>query len=200
MRSGRDLALHVLDPAFEEGGDRQPGWLDGSAALQFCEQPSNLYLRLALRASESMPAPLAFPSLRITHVDDDGPMAGGTLADMAFHSSLHHLRRKAYTWDCRAISLSNFSFIAWPNDSVIPNCASLSFSSLDKFSIVGSRAKDSSSLWIISVFIERLFRAATRSSRRRRASENLSFSCTSSVGLRAIGPLPRITRDNIARA
>src|SRR5262249_8903790 len=85
MRSGRDLALHVLDPAFEEGGDRQPGWLDGSAALQFCEQPSNLYLRLALRASESMPAPLAFPRLRITHVDDDGPMAGGTLADMASH-------------------------------------------------------------------------------------------------------------------
>src|SRR5262249_37798191 len=199
MRSGRDLALHVLDPAFEEGGDRQPGWLDGSAALQFCEQPSNLYLRLALRASEAMPAPLAFPSLRITHVDDDGPMAGGTLADMAFHSSLHHLRS---IWDCRAISLSNFSLVAvslWPNVSVIPNCASLSFSSLNKFSIVGSRARDSSSLWIISVFIERLFRAATRSSRRRRASENLSFSCTSSVGLRAIGPLPRTTRDNIAR-
>src|SRR5262249_17642480 len=108
---------------------------DGStAALQFCEQPSNLYLRLALRASEAMPAPLASPSLRITHVDDDGPMAGGTLADMALHSSLHQLRaNRANASVCRSISLSNFSFIAvsfTPNDSVIPNCASLSFSSL----------------------------------------------------------------------
>src|SRR5262245_65926078 len=85
MGWGRDVARHVLDPAVEEGGDRQPGWLDGSAALQFCEQPSNLYLRLALRASEAMPAALALPSLRITHVDDDGPMAGRALADMALH-------------------------------------------------------------------------------------------------------------------
>src|SRR5262249_6492260 len=81
----RHLGLDVGEPLFKEARHRQPGWLDGSAALHFCEQPSNLYLRLALRASEAMPAPLASPSLRITHVDDDGPMAGGTLADMTLH-------------------------------------------------------------------------------------------------------------------
>src|SRR5262245_32068789 len=202
VRAWGYLSLHVLDPPLEEAGDGLPLGLDVSAALHLGDQPRAFLLGLPLGALERVPAALALSGLRIANVDDDGPMAGGTLADMAFHSSLHHLRRKAYIWDCRAISLSNFSLVAvslWPNVSVIPNCASLSFSSLNKFSIVGSRARDSSSLWIISVFIERLFRAATRSSRRRRASENLSFSCTSSVGLRAIGPLPRTTRDNIAR-
>src|SRR5215813_10059968 len=82
----RHLGLDVGEPLFKEARHRQPGRLDGGAPLQFCEQPSSLHLRLPLRASEAMPAPLALTGYRIADVDDDGPMAGRAFADVAFHS------------------------------------------------------------------------------------------------------------------
>src|SRR5262249_18845736 len=84
MRPGRYLPLHVLDPALEESGDRHAGG-DVGAVLQIGDQAGSLYLRLALRASEAVPAPLALTGLRIARVDDDGPVTGGAFADVALH-------------------------------------------------------------------------------------------------------------------
>jgi hypothetical protein len=66
----------VLDPAFEEGGDRYAGRFNGGAGLKLGNQAGFLDLRLALGALEGIPALLASAAGRIGHVDDDGPVAG----------------------------------------------------------------------------------------------------------------------------
>src|SRR6516225_6266073 len=73
--TGAILAPACAEPAIEEGGDSQPGRLDGGARLQLRKQPGTLDLRLALAAGETMPAALARAGPRIAYVDDDGPMS-----------------------------------------------------------------------------------------------------------------------------
>jgi hypothetical protein len=70
------LAFHVLDPALEESRDRHSGRVNAGAVLRLGQEPSALDLRLALRASERMPAALPLAGLRIAHVDDYRPLAG----------------------------------------------------------------------------------------------------------------------------
>src|SRR5215475_3812577 len=65
-------------------GNRDPGWIDGPTALQFHDQASTLDLRFLLGALERMPAALALAGT-VLHVDDDGPVTGRPLADMAPH-------------------------------------------------------------------------------------------------------------------
>src|SRR5262249_7954791 len=77
VRPGRHLALHVLDPALKENRDGHPRRIDAGAVLQFRDQARGLYLRLSLRARKAMPAAPTLAGLRISHVDDDGPVAWG---------------------------------------------------------------------------------------------------------------------------
>src|SRR5262249_12397889 len=85
MRPGRDLPLHVLDPALEEGSDRHAGGINMGAVLALGQQPGALDLGLPLGAGKGMPAALALAGLRIAHVNNDGPMSGRPLAEMPLH-------------------------------------------------------------------------------------------------------------------
>src|SRR5262249_25736443 len=86
VRAWRYLSLHVLDPPLEEAGDGLPLGLDVSAALHLGDQPRAFLVGLPLGALAGMPFTLALAAVWISHVDDDGPMTGRPLADMAFHS------------------------------------------------------------------------------------------------------------------
>src|SRR5262245_26366626 len=81
---GKPISLEPI----EELPDRDPARLDRATVLQFGDQPRALDLGLALGAGEAMPAPLPLGGLRIAPVDDNGPMTGRTLADVAFHFDL----------------------------------------------------------------------------------------------------------------
>src|SRR6516164_8470166 len=85
VRAWRYLSLHVLDPPLEESGDGLPLGLDVSAALHLGDQPRAFLLGLPLSTDKRVPAALALTGCRIAHVDNDGPMAGRPLADMALH-------------------------------------------------------------------------------------------------------------------
>src|SRR5262245_53842214 len=85
VRAWGYLSLHVLDPLLEEAGDGLPLGLDVSAALHLGDQPRAFLVGLPLGALERVPAPLALISHRIAHFEDDGPMTGRPLADVAFH-------------------------------------------------------------------------------------------------------------------
>ena len=82
---GSHLSPHVIQPAREEGADCLPGWIDRAAALQFGDQTRSRDLRLPLRSGEGMPTASALAGLRITDIEDDGPMAGRAFAQMSFH-------------------------------------------------------------------------------------------------------------------
>src|SRR5262249_12536272 len=81
-RSGRDLSVHVLEPALEEGGDRHAGGIDRGAGLQLGDEAGALGLRLARGADEAVPAALALAG-GVLRVDDDRPMSRRTLPGMA---------------------------------------------------------------------------------------------------------------------
>src|SRR5262245_20545580 len=83
--AGLDRNPVLLEPVHELR-DRDPARIDGPAGLQLGDQLGAPDLRLALGALERVPAPLALP-LCIAHVDHDGPAAGASLADMAFHGT-----------------------------------------------------------------------------------------------------------------
>src|SRR5215831_9071427 len=90
MRPGRDLSLHVLDPAFEEGRDGHARGVDVGAVLQLGDQAGGLDLRLSLGARKGMPTAFAIAGLRIARVNHDGPVTGRAFAKMPphFESSL----------------------------------------------------------------------------------------------------------------
>jgi hypothetical protein len=79
--------LHVLDPALKEGRDRHAGGIDTGAVLKLRNQARAFDLCLTLRSLETVPTALALAGGRIAHVGHDGPMAGRTFADVAFHLS-----------------------------------------------------------------------------------------------------------------
>jgi hypothetical protein len=83
---GKPISLESI----EELPNRDPARLDRTTVLQFGDQPRAFDRRLPLRSLEAVPAALALAGLRITHVDDDGPVAGRPLAKMPphFESSL----------------------------------------------------------------------------------------------------------------
>jgi hypothetical protein len=70
----------MLDPAFEESGERHTRRLDMGALIQFGDQTGAFDLGLPLGALEGIPALLASAAGRIGYVDHDGPMTGRTLA------------------------------------------------------------------------------------------------------------------------
>src|SRR5262245_31426819 len=145
MRPGRDLPLHVLDPALEEGGDRHAGRVDVGAVLDLGQQPGALNLRLALGAREGMPTAFALSGLCITHIDDDGPTTGRPLPNMALHLFSPLAFSKASS---RAIILSNFSFTASLTARAAISPSNISGTAVPDLS-------DHSSLSIISAFMER---------------------------------------------
>src|SRR5262249_46776373 len=73
----------ALEP-IQEFGQCDPRRIDGRPRLDLSDQPSAFDLCLAFRPPERMPTALA-PGLRIARVNDDGPMTGRPLADVAFH-------------------------------------------------------------------------------------------------------------------
>src|SRR5262249_14878669 len=79
---GKPISLEPI----EELPDRDPARLDRTTVLQFGDQPRAFDLRLPLRSLEAVPAAFAFAGLRITHVNDDGPVAGRPLSNGPFIS------------------------------------------------------------------------------------------------------------------
>src|SRR5262249_48876911 len=78
----------------QERIDRDSRWIDRIAVLRLGDQPGALDLRLSLRASEAMPAALAL-ALCVVSVNDDGPAAGRTFADVTFHGLSPDLQANA---------------------------------------------------------------------------------------------------------
>src|SRR6516225_12157344 len=70
--------------AVQELGNADSRRIDRIAALQFGDQLGTGDLRLALRALERVPAAFTL-ALRVMSVNDDGPAARRTLANVAFH-------------------------------------------------------------------------------------------------------------------
>src|SRR5262249_41798219 len=87
-------------------------------------------LCLALRSLERMPALLALAAGRIAHVDDDGPMAGRSFADMSLHFLLPSSLGLAILYPARSSSWrarSSAALVSGDSDSAL---ASSSFRAL----------------------------------------------------------------------
>src|SRR5262245_36653466 len=85
--SGGDVArrLPLVDPPAHELGHRDLGALDVAAPAQIGDQFGLLNLSLTLGALDRMPLAFTPASLRIARFEDDGPVAGRALADVALH-------------------------------------------------------------------------------------------------------------------
>src|SRR5262249_11586499 len=77
--------LPLVDARAHEIGYRGLARFDVVAFASSGDQLGAFDLCLALRAGEAVPFPPAFPGLWIAHVDDDGPVTGRALADVALH-------------------------------------------------------------------------------------------------------------------
>src|SRR5262249_37029713 len=77
--------LPLVDARAHEIDHRGLARFDVVAFASSGDQLGTFDLCLALRAGEAMPFAPALPGLRIAHVDDDGPMTGRALADVALH-------------------------------------------------------------------------------------------------------------------
>src|SRR5512133_3838338 len=73
-----------LEPV-EKFRERDSARIDRPTLLHLRDQSGTFDLCLPLRSLEGMPAALTLTSLWIARVEDDGPMTGASLADMAFH-------------------------------------------------------------------------------------------------------------------
>jgi hypothetical protein len=80
----------VIQPSVHEGGDRDLSGLDVGAGVHLGGETGALLLRLALAAGEAVPLSHPLARLWIGHIEDDGPSAGRTLADMALHGLPTH--------------------------------------------------------------------------------------------------------------
>src|SRR5256885_17117805 len=84
MRARRDVRLDMLEPTFKECCERHLRRFDISPTLHFGDQSGALAVGFALRTFEAVPFAAALAG-RVFHVEDDGPVAWRSFADMALH-------------------------------------------------------------------------------------------------------------------
>src|SRR5262249_6827701 len=130
-------------------------------------------LRLALRALKSVPLAPALAGLRITHVDDDGPVTGRPFAKMPPH------------FDFSSLSVDAGCSAASRRRAILAACSTACSIATAIIFFCSSFWNDTSSRLTISVFMDQSWCLAACSRRRRRRSESLTCSFTVSVNFRA---------------